>query len=104
MDKQHLLNHLKANCRGRDQAWPVRMLAGFLHADDREIREALRQLNLEGQPVVTLTSKPYGAYYATEQGQIDAYWLSLNSRVLTLLDRMRAVNRMRIDKKQGEMF
>jgi hypothetical protein len=59
----NLLNHLKDNCRGRDRAWPVRMLAGYFKADDREIREALRELNLQGQPIVTLTSKPYGAYY-----------------------------------------
>jgi len=105
--KTSLLEFLKSNCRGRDRAWPIDMLAGYFHADEREVRECLRRLNLEGQPVVTLTRKPYGAYFTSSQDDLDAYWRSLNSRVLKTLERMRAVNKIKTKefvRDQMELF
>ena len=99
-----LLTFLKTECRGKDRAVKVRNLALTFRLDQRELRDQLRQLNLSGEPIV---SSPWGIYIATEPQDIDQYWHNLNSRVLKLLERMRAISKTKTREfigKQMELF
>jgi len=99
-----LLTFLKTECRGKDRAVKVRNLAFMFHVTQRELRDQLRQLNLSGEPIV---SGPGGIYIATEPQDIDRYWHNLNSRVLKLLERMRAISKTKTREfigKQMELF
>ena len=105
--ENNLLSFLKDNCRGKDRAAKVRDLAWQFKCSEREIRDELRRLNLDGEPVFTLVSPPYGAYYGDRQEDTERYWHTLNSRVLATLERMRAVSKIRTKemlKGQLEMF
>ena len=99
-----LLTFLKTECRGKERAVKVRNLALTFRVDQRELRDQLRQLNLSGEPIV---SGPAGIYMATEPQDIDQYWHNLNSRVLKLLERMRAISKTKTREfigKQLELF
>lgn len=102
-----LLNHLKQYCQGKARARTVRDLAIHFRVTDREIRAMLLGLNLAGYPVATSCHPPMGVYWATEQANLDEYWMNLNSRVLKLLARMRAVNKIKTKEfvqRQLELF
>lgn len=99
-----LLTYLKTECRGKDHALKVRNLALAFNVDPRELRDQLRELNLSGEPIVSCSE---GIYIATGPQDIDRYWANLNSRVLKLLERMRAVSKIRTKEfldKQMELF
>ena len=99
-----LLTFLKTECRGKDRAVKVRNLALTFRVDQRELRDQLRKLNLSGEPIV---SGQDGIYIATEPQDIDQYWHNLNSRVMKLLERMRAISKTRTREfmaKQMELF
>lgn len=75
--------------------------------NEREIRGLIRDLNLEGYPILTTTRPPYGVYYAESQEEINEYLANLGARMKAILERMKAVDRMRAQqflKGQLELF
>jgi len=102
--KDDLFAYLKRHHRGRDMAITVHNLAHVFDVPEREIREALRDLNLGGKPVLTSVHPPYGVFYAWSQDEIDEYRASLVSRLTSLKERIDALDRISLDPVQMELF
>lgn len=102
--KYHLLHYLQKYHQGKDKAIIIKQIIGELwdlHATDPDIRLALRQLNLEGYPIVTCSS---GVYWATEPADLDAYMANLSSRATKIFERMRAIDRTKAKEfMRGQM-
>ncbi len=105
--KSQIFYYLKKYHRGKENAITVRNLANefrALKATDYEVRLALRELNLEGKPVVTFIEPPYGACYAIHQDEIDGYRANLISRLTAIKERIDALDRIRIEPEQMGLF
>ena len=112
--KTSILDLVRNNHRGKTRAITVaqivsneRILWGDEAASDRTIRKILRELNFEGYPILSSVHYPYGVYYAVDQSEIDEYCMNLQSRMKAILDRMRAVDKIRAKefiKGQMELF
>ncbi len=75
--------------------------------DERTVRKLIRDLNFEGYPILTTVHRPWGVYYATTKAEIDEYCMNLQSRMKSILDRLRAIDRIRAKeflKVQMELF
>ena len=81
--------------KGKDQAITVKDLSYRFKVSDREIRDCLRILNLNGYPVLTSTGDPYGVYYASNEKEIDEYLANLKSRATSIFRRMAAIDRIK---------
>lgn len=107
-DNIHYL--LKKNHLGKDNAITIRDLCLELQpirTNDREIRQAIRDLNMEGVPILTSVHPPFGAYYAASEDEKQEYVANLGARATAMLDRMRAVDRIKAKeflKGQLELF
>lgn len=105
--KGNLHYYLKKHHKGKDRAITIREIMRELwnlRATDSDIRFALRQLNLEGYPIVTCSS---GVYWATEPADLDRYMANLSSRATKIFERMRAIDKTKAKEfigKQMEMF
>lgn len=105
--KINLLYFLKKHHQGRDRAITIKQIMNelrVLRLTDPDIRFALRQLNLEGYPIVTCSQ---GVYWATEPADLDRYMANLSSRATKIFERMRAIDRTKAKEfigKQLEMF
>ena len=105
--KINLLYYLKNHHQGKDKAITIRQILreGWdPHVTDPDIRVALRQLNLEGYPIVTCSQ---GVYWATEPADLDRYMANLSSRATKIFERMRAIDRTKAKEfigRQLEMF
>jgi len=102
--KDDLFAYLKRHHRGRDLAITVKNLAHVFECPEREIREALRELNLEGKPVLTSIHPPYGVFYAWSQDEVDEYRANLVSRLTSLKERIDALDRILLEPIQMELF
>ena len=108
--KENIRYLVKKRHFGKGNAITIRDLAVELlpiRANDREIRQALRDLNLENIPILTSVHPPYGVYYAASPAEVDEYLANLGARMKATLDRMRAVDKMKTReflKGQMELF
>lgn len=66
-----------------------------IRTNDREVRDAIRQLNMEGVPILTTVHPPYGVYYGFNEEEINEYLANLGARMKAILERMGAINRIR---------
>ena len=102
--KAQIYDFLKGNHRGHRNAITVRKLATQFQVTGYEIRMTLRELNLEGKPIVLFIDPPYGACYAINQTEIEEYRANLVSRLNAIKLRIEAVEKIRIDPIQGRLF
>ena len=111
--KESILSLVRARHSGRENAITVRDIENeFLHLfleapREREIRRIIRELNFEGHPILTSVHAPYGVYYAETQGEIEEYLCNLGSRMRAILERMKAIDRIKTQnflKGQLELF
>jgi capsule polysaccharide export protein KpsC/LpsZ len=75
--------------------------------DDRTIRKIIRELNFDGYPILSTVHYPYGIYYAATQEEINEYLNNLGSRMKAIIERMKAIDRIRAKefiKGQMELF
>ncbi len=98
--KSNLHFHLKKHHLGRDRAVTIRELFGemfpfevFTPNEDRKIRIAIRELNMENVPILTGVHKPYGIWYASSESEFDEYFANLGSRAKAIHERMAALNK-----------
>lgn len=111
--KSSLLELIRSEHKGKNRAitiaqivWNERILWGDDAANERTVRKIIRQLNFEGYPILSSVHYPYGVYYA-DRSEIDEYCANLASRMKAILDRMRAVDKIRAKeflKGQMELF
>lgn len=105
--KSQIFYYLKKYHRGKENAITVKNLVNEfrqLKATDYDIRLALRELNLEGKPIVTFIDPPYGACYAIHQDEIDEYRANLVSRLTALKERIEALDQIRLEPEQMKLF
>jgi hypothetical protein len=108
--KENIRGQLKKYHLSRDNAITIPNLIRELipiRTNDREVRDAIRQLNLEGVPILTTIHPPYGVYWASSEEEVNEYLANLGSRMKAILERMSAINRIKANeflKGQLEMF
>ncbi len=110
--KSSILNLIQRNHQGKKRAITVaQVVYEFIGTetplDERTIRKIIRQLNFEGYPILSSIHYPYGIYYAENKAEVDEYCANLSSRMKAILDRMRAVDKIRAReflKGQLELF
>jgi hypothetical protein len=96
--KQGLSFHLKKWHLGRINAVTVHDLIielSPIQANDREIRETIRQLNLDGVPILTSVHSPYGIYFASCENEMDEYLANLGARARAIHERMGALSKIK---------
>ena len=87
--KENIHYLLKKHHLGKERAITIRDLAIELlpiKTNDREIRQAIRDLNMENIPILTSIHPPYGAYYATSDDEKNEYVANLGARATAMLD------------------
>jgi hypothetical protein len=75
--------------------------------DERSIRKIIRQLNFEGYQIISTVHPPFGVYFAIDKSEVDEYCANLASRMKAILERMRAVDKIKAReflKGQMELF
>jgi hypothetical protein len=108
--KENIRGLLKKYHFGKKKALTIRDLAIELlpiRTNDREIRQAIRDLNMEEVPIFTSVHPPYGVYYGASEEERDEYVANLGARATSMLDRMRSVDKiktMEFLKGQMELF
>ena len=108
--KENIRRHLMMNHFGKERAITIRDLTVELmpiRSNDREIRQAIRDLNMEGVPVLTTTRFPFGVYYGASSEEVGEYLANLGARMRAILDRMKAVDKIKTKeflKGQMELF
>lgn len=78
-----------------------------IRANDREIRQAIRDLNGEGIPILTSVHPPYGVFYASMPEEVDDYLSNLGARAGAIHQRMNDISRIKTQaflKRQLELF
>ncbi len=96
--RSSLLNLIKTEHRGKARAITVDQLATktlFESVGERRIRAMIRDLNFEGHPILTTVHPPYGVFFAESQDEVSEYLSNLSARMKAILERMKAVDRMR---------
>jgi hypothetical protein len=99
--------YLKKHHAGQAKAITVKNLTNVfreLRVSDREIRQVLRELDMKGEPILTSIREPFGVFYAVTQAEIETYRANLISRLTALKERIQAIEKMRIEPEQFEMF
>jgi hypothetical protein len=105
--KYQICTLLHRDHKGRDRAILVRDLSVYFRCPEREIRETLRLLNMEGYPIVTSTSIPMGVYWAATEQEVDEYLANLKARATSIFKRMAAIDKIKTKeflKGQMELF
>jgi len=112
--KTSILELIRSQHKGKNRAitiaqivWNERILWGDDAANERTVRKIIRQLNFEGYPILSSVHYPYGVYYAENKIEVDEYCANLGSRMKAILDRMRAIDKIRAReflKGQMELF
>lgn len=107
--KSHLKSILESNHRGRDQAIKIRNMISLyrLEMSDRQIRDVIRELNMEGYPILSTVEPPFGLYWASSETEIEEYLCNLGSRAQAIHQRMAALSKIKAReflKGQLELF
>ncbi len=109
--KENIKEILKKHHLSKERAITIRELASELlpiQANDREIRQAIRELNMEGVPILTSINSPhFGVYFGASSEEVNEYLAQLGSRMKAILERMAAVNKIKAReflKGQMKMF
>jgi hypothetical protein len=108
--KSNIKYILKKHHWGKEKAITIRNLCIELlpiRTNDREIRLIIRELNMEGIPILTSIHPPLGVYYGASSEEVNEYLANLGARMKAILDRMAAVNKIKAReflKGQMEMF
>ena len=66
-DKARVLEVVKGTCNGRLNARPRRQIAEMTNVTQRQLREMVRELNKEGEPIMPSNT---GYYYCTNPDEI----------------------------------
>jgi hypothetical protein len=108
--KENIRYLLKKHHFGKDNAITIRDLAVELlpiRTNDREIRQAIRDLNADGILILTSVHPPYGVYFASCKEEVNEYLANLGSRMKAIIDRMSDIDKAKAKeflKGQMELF
>lgn len=108
--KENIRYLLKKHHLGKEKAITIRDLAVELlpiRSNDREIRQAIRDLNMEGVPVLTSIHSPFGVYYGASSEEVGEYLANLGARAAAIHSRMGAISKIKAKeflKGQMELF
>ncbi len=108
--KENIHYLLKKHHLGKERAITIRDLAVELlpiRTNDREIRQAIRDLNMEGVPILTSVHPTYGSYYGASSEEVTEYLANLGARARAIHERMGAVDKIKTReflKGQMELF
>ena len=85
MIQQSILNYLKANCQGRENAkTKAEIMKAIDFKDERFFREAVHQLRLQEIPILSCSRSPYGYFIAANENEALEALRELNGRALDL--------------------
>ncbi len=109
--KENIRGILKKHHLSKENAITIRELASELlpiQANDREIRQAIRELNMEGVPILTSINSPhFGVYFGASSEEVNEYLAQLGARANAIHQRMGAINKIKVKeflRGQMEMF